>query len=150
MVDFAAWPICSTPPFKLWSASLASSVHHLLRPLLTSTVPSPTLRSVKSRSYGTPGGSPGVIPCCFLRVTVGATKRAILITGGLQVVLHPRPCTLCLYPLLCSISPRIRLRRLLRSPHGDTVALGYPSPLSNWGRTCFLDFVQLSVRLDPM
>ena len=137
------------PPF-VRSASLALPAIELLRPLLTSAVPSPASRSVKSRSCGTHGGSPGVIPCCFLRVTVGATKRAILITGGLPVVLHPRPCTPCLYPLLCSISRRIRLRLLLRSLHRDTVAFGYPSPLSNWGRTCFLDFVQLSARLDPM
>ena len=91
-----------------------------------------------------------VIPCCFLRVTVGSTERAFLITGGLPVVLHPRPWTSCLYPLLCSISPRIRRQLLLRSPLGATVAFGYPSSLSNWGRTCFLDFARLSARLDPM
>jgi len=65
-------------------------------------------------------------------------------------VLHPRPWTSCLYPLLCSISPRIRRQLLLRSPLGATVAFGYPSSLSNWGRTCFLDFAQLSDRLDPI
>jgi hypothetical protein len=42
-------------------------------------------------------GSPGVLPCCFPCVTVRHTRGDITITGGLPIVLHPRPCSSCLY-----------------------------------------------------
>ena len=65
-------------------------------------------------------------------------------------MLHPRPAHRASYPLLCTISPRFRLRPSLRSPRGDTVALGYPSALPAWGRTCPLYTYRIFVTLDAV
>jgi len=65
-------------------------------------------------------------------------------------VLHPRPAHRASYPLLCTIGPRFRLRPSPRSPRGDALALGYPSALPAWGRTCSLYAYRIFVTLDAV
>ena len=65
-------------------------------------------------------------------------------------MLHPRPAHRASYPLLCTIGPRFRLRPSPRSPRGDALALGYPSALPAWGRTCSLYAYRIFVTLDAV
>ena len=62
-------------------------------------------------------------------------------------MLHPRPAHSASYPLPCTVGPRFRFRLSLCSPRGDTVAFGYPSALSAWGRTLLFELRQFSIML---
>ena len=88
---------------------------------------------------------------CFLHVTVKCTCSASAVTGGLPIVLHPRPRETCLisatagcFPAATCPSARVFVIRL---PQGllteDTFAFDYPSALPTWGWTCPRDSAKL-------
>ena len=111
-----------------------AQVPRVLRPLLTATPRWPSLRLAHPACAGSGGALPG------LALLLSTRNRRIyvmrLVTGGLRLVLHPRPAHPASYPLPCTVGPCLRFRLPLRSPRGDTVAFRYPSSLPNWDGTC--------------